>query len=649
MNPFTGQPLTKISALKDLPMMRPDIKANLFALLNTRDLIMIQSSTGSGKSVCAPSFILEYFKYEKHVICTEPRTLNASSIATSVAELLYDEAVGNHVGYRYKYNNKTSPSTLLTYTTDGTLVSKGFKDPMFSEYAAVIIDETHERNMNIDILLYLAKMRLKIKDPPSPKFIIMSATLQAEQFREYFHGIDLGELMVEGRAFPIEQRWLDKPISMGDYQKKILEIIVNIVNKDTSGDILVFLPATKDIEQMCSEINRGDYQKKLSKKVVCLPLYSALSDDAKELAKDETKYRRLEGNPEVKLVLSTNLAETGVTVKGIRYVIDSGYEYESGFNPQLRQRILDIIRIAQSNVRQRIGRAGRTAPGISYHMYTEAEFSSMKPFADPEIRTANIDTLIIRLSKHSADMKVESILGMLIQPPDSDRVKATLKYLNGAGVFSGGKLSPLGICVHKLNTEVAIAKFLIACRAYGVDSPEALVYSAILTIDINWNSWTRRPSKQSPDYRSLMDRLDRLRERFANNKGEIFAIRALIHEYNTESGLRNSRRILNTRSLDEVNKYVRSVGSSGTYGEVAAECLNIVPKGTDEDKILSALQWAYADQTAVKSGNKYASESYAIAAEVQTEAVKHIGEKILYTEAARILGKNKFNGVVNIV
>lgn len=648
-NPFTGNEVKGLAQLrKTIPVLNPAVKANLFGLLNTHDLVLISAFTGGGKSVGVPSMVLEYLKYERPVVCTQPRTFNASTIASSVAELLYGEQVGLHVGYRYRHHNKTSSSTLLLYTTDGSMVGKAFKDPSMAEYGAVIIDEAHERNANIDVLLYLVKERLAKPNPP--KFVIMSATMQAAQFTDYFKGTPIGQLDVEGRTFPITRHYLDRPIDAKSYLDKILETIKTIIGKlppdPTAEDILVFLPSTKDIETLCTTINTK-LAGTLRTGCVCLPLYSGLNDDSKDLAKDDSRFRRMSGNPKVKIVLSTNLAETGVTVKGIKYVIDSGYEYDSGFDPVTRSRTLELSRIAKSNVLQRMGRAGRVAPGICYHMYTEREFDGFAPYALPDICTGRIDEVVLKLLHHGGSLDT---LDRLIQPPSKDRVVATVKYLTAAGAITSGALTDLGHCIHKLNTEVAIAKFLIAARAYGIDSVESLVYAGILTVGADFATFTRKPSKQSPEYRVLLGRMDAVTARFSDRTGEIFAIRRLLREYDGGNGLRNTRRVLNTRNLDEVIKYTRA--SAGIYADVSGACTDGVPRvaaPTDESKVLAALRFGYSDQLASKSnGTKYSSDTYPMIASVETDGVKTIGDKILYIEAAKILGNNKFNGIVNL-
>jgi hypothetical protein len=221
-----------------------------------------------------------------------------------------------------------------------------------------------------------------------------------------------------------------------------------------------------------------------------------------------------------------------------------------------------------------------------------------------------------------------------------------------AGAVTKDKtLSELGHCIHKLNTEVAIAKFLIAARAYGVDSVESLVYAGILTIGADFASWTRKPSKQSPEFRQLMSRMDQVTSRFADSVGEIFAIRRLIKEYDGGNGLRNSRRVLNTKNLDEVLRYIKS--ASGLYTDVSGACTDAVPKvkhsDSTEAKVIAALSWGYSDQHATKSnGRKYSSDTYPVIGEVDTDGVKKVADKILYIESARVLGNSKLNGVINI-
>lgn len=672
-NPLTEKPysasyLSTREAISKLPVNQPEVKKTLFDLLAKHDLVLLQGETGSGKSLMVPSLVLEYFNFDGKVVCSQPRTVNASTIAESVSKVVLDVELGKEVGYKYKYNNKSSDATKLLYTTDGTLLSMCFKDPDFTPWNAVIIDEAHERNVNIDIVLFFIREYLR-KGNPKTKFVIMSATMQAEQFREYYKGVSLGEIFVQGRTFPVESRFVDKPLA-GNYSGPVLDRIISIVNDEIvpqrkktgeQMDILAFLPAKRDIDNMCMQIAKQSAKFKV--KVVCTPLYSGLDKDKEELATSEDKYKKLAEKPEVKIVLSTNLAETGVTVKGVTYVVDSGYEYESTFDPVTRESTLVNKLIPQAAAKQRMGRAGRTKPGICYHMYTKKEFDTMEKYKRAEISSSNIDGVLLKMLHYGAtsgtvnENKIVDILSQLIEPPAKKRVDATFKYLKELSVLSkDGAITPTGMCVYRLNVDIPVALFLVACRREKVDTQRALTLAAIMLVDKNYSGWFRAPSRLAPDYRDQMKKYDTLTSKYANIYGDVFALYDLYNDYRDDK-LTRWRKWLNTKHLEEVRKNIRQ--TERYYTSMEEKCPEELPQKppggvvcmkTAEQTLTACLAYGYGNQRAKRrSGNKFEVHGDVIELEPEKgNGVPKFTDEILYFGLSNILGDKKLSGIVNL-
>lgn len=675
MNPINGKPFSQKyldarEAMSRLPATRPEVKKELFALLDKNDVILLTGETGAGKSLIVPMLTLEYFKYKEKVVCSQPRTVNASTIATGVAEVVADVELGKEVGYKYKYNNKSSDSTLLLYTTDGTLLSMCFKTPDFSPYACVLIDEAHERNMNIDLVLFFIREHLRKKDARKVKFVIMSATAQMEQFKEYFKGCALGEIFISGRTFPVTQHFNDKSLN-GKYRDAIAERLKSIVNDEISpkwkkgakeqSDILVFLPSKREIDQLCMQINTK-LVKDFALKCVCVPLYSGLDKDQELLATDESKYKKLPGSPDVKIVASTNLAETGVTVKGITYVVDSGYEYESTFDPVLRESTLANKFIPKAAVKQRMGRAGRTKPGICYHMYTRAEYEKFDDYKHAEITTGNIDGVLLKMmhyGKSVDEKKVGDILSKLIEPPAKARVEATMKYLKELGVLAAdGTLTETGLCVYRLNMDVPVALFLIGCKRHGVETAKALTLASIMLVDRSYQGWFRPPNRMLPDYRDQMKKYETLQSKYTSDVAELLALADLYEDFRAEK-LARWKKWVNLKHLMEVPRSIRQIQKN--YEAMEAKCTEALPAGkklpagaTYAQTIVECLRYGFGNQVAIlksKSSPVYKFEVRGQIIETAPEEGNGLSEfnsHLIYFDLSNILGTRKINGLVNI-
>ena len=361
-------------------------------------LIFLTGETGSGKTTMIPQYVLEYFKYEGPVICTQPRKLAVSSIASYVSTIM-DVNLGEEIGYRYKNMDKIKTSKSITggtqidskliFATHGILENEAYKNKL-ENYKAIIIDEAHDRNREIDMLLLFLKKMLEKKPAIKTKIIIMSATADIKTFQKYFKGIKSGLFTVTGRSFPIKENYLEYPIRINDEINEGLKIVRSICEGDKKGDILMFLAGVADLTKACKIFNE-DIAPSLNHKVKCLQLSGSLSETEQNQITDSEIYKTMPGGPyERKLVMTTNVAEASVTVDGIVFLIDSGRAKKNEYDPRLQAKRLNKKWISKAEIKQRIGRAGRTQPGIAYHLYTKKEFKKFQEYPVPAILTEDL-------------------------------------------------------------------------------------------------------------------------------------------------------------------------------------------------------------------------------------------------------------------
>jgi len=655
MNPHTGEPhsekyLASRDAISKIPAMKPAVKTALFNALSGSDVVIATGATGSGKSLILPYLSYQYTENNGRVVCSQPRTVNASTIAAGVSAVVTDTPLGALVGYRYKYNDKSNADTRILYTTDGTLLSLCFKHPDFTPYDVVIIDEAHERNINIDLVLFFIREHLR-KPTRDVKFIIMSATAQMSQFTDYFSEFKIASVDIEGRTFPVTQHYVDKPLN-GKYIPAVLDRIRDTVEGVLTGDILVFLPSKREVDQLCLNVNN---KLKTSKRIVAVPLYSGMDSDQELIATSPDRYRSLPGNPEVKVVVSTNIAETGVTIDKLGIIIDSGYEYVSSFDPALRESTLKLQLIPKASVRQRMGRAGRTAPGTCYHMYTKAEFDTLPDYKRADITSGNIDSVLLKMM-HFRDADTETtvdILKRLIEPPSPERVKATVLYLTERGLLADSRVTTTGLCVYRLNMDVPVALFLIGCRRENVDRDMACVLATILQTDRSYQAWFRLPSRAHPDYRAMRKKYDSLQSNYVDDTSELLAVYALFTDFRDDK-LKRWRNWLNIKHLVETIRGVKNTRQQ--YDAMDSKCPESLPKHTVDtaSAVVNALLYGFGDQIAVlrrQSASSYTFDVRGNDITIEPEegnGLSRVSDRVVYTELSNVLGNRKIAGLINI-
>lgn len=304
------------------------------------------------------------------VACTQPRRVAATSIAQRVAEEM-DVTLGGTVGYAIRFEDVSDPNeTVLKFLTDGMLLREAMNDPVLSRYSVIVLDEAHERTLATDVLMGLLMevlpQRVRGSRYGELKVVVMSATLDADKFRNYFNGAPL--LKVPGRTFPVEVFYTAEPER--NYVEAAVRTAIQIHKHEGPGDILVFLTGEQEIEQACEEIRLGAQDMGPdSPELVVYPLYSSLPPaQQRKIFSAAPGPRVVGGPPGRKVVVSTNVAETSLTIDGIVYVIDPGFSKQKVYNPRIRVESLLVSPISRASARQRSGRAGRTRPGKCFRL-----------------------------------------------------------------------------------------------------------------------------------------------------------------------------------------------------------------------------------------------------------------------------------------
>ncbi len=431
-NPLNNKPYS--DAYKDLAKIWSKFPAyqeakSIINDIQNNNVILVVSGTGSGKTVLVPKFALHVLGYEGKIAITLPKTIITKSSAEFASKTL-DVELGQQVGYQYRNSGKNtfSSNTKLLYMTDGTLVARLLADPSLKEFDIVIIDEAHERKVNIDFLLYLLRETLKMR--PEFKLIIMSATINEEIFKNYYQEFAYTSVHIGTKPnYPIESIFLEKELDVrsNEYLKKGIEIIENIIKTTDDGDILFFVTSVNETQTMCDLLEVDDKPQE-----VCVSVYSGMDPNDQMIAIDKNYYRKIL-HKNRKIIVATNVAESSLTIDGIKYVIDSGLELRSSFNINLGINVLEKTMISNAQARQRMGRTGRTEPGICYHLYTEHMMNeTMDKFPLPSIRNEFLYSEILKLMGTKEEQNVTSIKTMLnqfIEPPNAKIVDMSIDLL----------------------------------------------------------------------------------------------------------------------------------------------------------------------------------------------------------------------------
>ena len=478
---------------------------------------IICGETGSGKTTQLPKICLELGRGAAGLIGhTQPRRLAARSVAERIAEELKSE-IGSAVGYKVRFTDHTSRDACVKLMTDGILLAETQTDRHLAAYDTIIIDEAHERSLNIDFLLGYLKQLLPRR--PDLKVIITSATIDAERFSQHFNGAPV--LEVSGRTYPVEI--LYRPLTSKDEDDAEVELTDAIVDaadklaRHGEGDILVFLPGEREIREAAEALRKST----LRRNDEILPLFARLSHAEQHKIFHPSGAKR-------RIVLATNVAETSLTVPGIKYVIDTGLARVKRYSARAKVEQLHVEKISQAAARQRSGRCGRVSAGVCIRLFSEEDFNSRTEFTDPEIVRSNLAAVILRM----AALKLGDVAAFpFLEMPDSRYINDGFQVLLELGaVNEHNGLTKLGEQMARLPIDPKIARILLAAKKHDCMA-EILVIASALSIqdprerplearDAAAKAHERFTDKQSDflAYLNIWDSFQRERDKGLSNK-----------------------------------------------------------------------------------------------------------------------------------
>lgn len=500
----------------DLPVSRR--REEILEAMKASQVVVVVGETGSGKTTQLPKMALELAREEgrdERIGCTQPRRLAATSVARRVAEELRVE-VGKEVGWQVRFTEVCTKDTQVKFMTDGILLAETQGDRSLKQYHTIIIDEAHERSLNIDFLLgYLKKLVERRKDL---RVLISSATLDAGRFAEFFGDCPVVE--VEGRTFPVEDVFLP------DYQGEalrdhVLRGVDYVTDLDPNGDVLVFLPGEREIRECADMVDGAGFSN-----TEAVPVFARLSLSDQERIFKESGRRRI--------FMATNVAETSLTIPGIVSVVDSGLARVSRFNPQRQIQSLQVEMISKASARQRRGRCGRVREGICVKLYQEESYEASSEFTDPEIRRSALSGVILRmLALGLGDVRKFPFL----DPPSPKAIQEGWKTLEEVGAVSkkergNGKsngpqsLTEIGQRLSRLPLDPRLGRMLIEAEARGVLREMLIVVSGLSVMDVR-----ERPQEKA-------DAADQAHQKFLDQQSD-FGV--LLNLWNAAGDFRNDK------------------------------------------------------------------------------------------------------------
>jgi ATP-dependent helicase HrpA len=459
---------------EDLPIAQK--RDDIAALIAKHPVTIVCGETGSGKTTQIPKICLALGRGAAGLIgCTQPRRIAARSLSSRLAHELPGTAKG-FVGHKIRFQDRTGPETAIKVMTDGILLAETHSDRELRAYDTIIVDEAHERSLNIDFLLGYLKRLNALR--PDLKVIVTSATIDTQRFSDFFDGAPVIE--VSGRTYPVEVRYRpeffevrgspfdgarddedDEPITMPE---AIAAAVDEIDRESRTGDILVFLPGEREIREAAETLRKHH-----PKGVEILPLFSRLSAEEQDRVFESSGRRRI--------VLSTNVAETSLTVPGIHYVIDTGLARVKRFSPRQKIDQLRIEPISQAAAKQRSGRCGRVASGVAIRLYSDENFAGRPEYTTPEILRTSLASVILRM----AALELGDIAAFpFVEPPTPRQIEDGYRALFELGALDERRqLTPLGHELARLPVDPRIGRMLLAAREFNCLSEMLIVASAL--------------------------------------------------------------------------------------------------------------------------------------------------------------------------
>jgi len=544
--------------------------------IRAHPVVIVCGETGSGKTTQLPKICLDAGRGERGLIGhTQPRRIAARAVASRIAQELGTE-VGKAVGYKVRFTDRTQPSAYIKLMTDGILLAETQHDRMLAQYDTIIVDEAHERSLNIDFLLgYLKTLLVKRDDL---KLVITSATLDAERFARHFGDLQKPAPVIEvsGRLYPVDVRF--RPLAAAenerDDEEDLEEAIVSSVEdlwREAPGDILVFLPGEREIRETGDLLRRGLARRPYAGSMEILPLYARLS-----VAEQQRIFAPSNGR---RLVLATNVAETSLTVPGIRYVIDPGLARVKRYALRNKTTLLQIEKISQAAANQRAGRCGRVANGVCVRLYGDDDFAARPPYTDPEILRSSLASVILRMA--ALDLEAPEHFPF-VEPPTPRAIADGYQLLQELDAVDERRvLTTRGRELARLPLDPRVGRILQAARDNGCVAEALVIASALAVPDPRERPFERA---QAADQAHL---------RFRDERSDFLSLLALWDFFADALAEKLSHRRLVERCRTHFVSYLRLTEWRDVHAQLANELIEAGWKWTaPRDGTIDALRYA---------------------------------------------------------
>ncbi|PHS72783.1 MAG: ATP-dependent RNA helicase HrpA [Cycloclasticus sp.] len=546
----------------DLPISEK--RQDIADLIRENQVVILCGETGSGKTTQLPKICLELGRgFKGQIGHTQPRRLAAITVAQRIADELKTE-LGQQVGYKIRFQGKEQPSTLVKLMTDGILLAEIKSDPFLSHYDTLILDEAHERSLNIDFLLGYMKWLLPKRS--DLKLIVTSATIDPDRFSKHFDNAPV--INVSGRTYPVEMRYNPVGVDSEQNDQDMLQGIINAadeLHRDRAGDILVFLSGEREIREAADALRKHH-----PKGYDILPLYSRLS--GKEQAEIFKRHKK------PRIVLATNVAETSLTVPGIRCVIDTGVVRISRFSQRSKIQQLPIEPISQASANQRSGRCGREAPGICIRLYSEDDFKQRSEFTQPEILRTNLASVILQMkSLKLADIEQFPFL----QAPPDKMIRSGVRSLHELGALDENeKLTDIGKRLTHFPLDPQLGRMVLAAEEHQCLDEVLTIVSALSIQD---------PRERPVDKAKFADEKHKA---FQNESSDFLAFLTLWRESQTQK-----RELSNNQFRKYCREYFLSYMRLKDWQDIRKQLLDVVKRlkipvnkaSADDDAVHKAL------------------------------------------------------------
>ena len=544
------------------------VKQEVLRIIRENPVVVIVGETGSGKTTQLTQYLHEdgYSKYGM-IGCTQPRRVAAMSVAKRVSDEMGTE-LGEDVGYSIRFEDCTSEQTIIKYMTDGILLRESLREPDLDHYCAIIMDEAHERSLNTDVLFGL--LRDVVTRRHDLRLIVTSATMDSSKFANFFG--DVPVYIIPGRTFPVETFFSRNVVE--DYVEASVKQALQIHLQADEGDILVFMPGQEDIEVTCELLVEKLDELDEAPQLAVLPIYSQLPSDlqAKIFQKAPDGLR--------KCVVATNIAETSLTVDGIKYVVDCGYCKLKVYNPRVGMDGLQVYPVSQANANQRMGRAGRTGPGMCYRLYTERQYKDeLLATTVPEIQRTNLANVVLLLKS----LGVEDLMAFhFMDPPPQDNLLNSQYQLWTLGALDNtGGLTPMGRAMVEFPLDPALSKMLLAAVDMGC-SDDILTIVSMLSVPALFY----RPKGREEE-------ADAMREKFQVPESDHLTYLNIYRQWKIQQYSMNwcNKHFLHFKALKKVREVRQQLKDI-----MEQQKFEVISAGNDEDLIRKCICTAYFHQ-----------------------------------------------------